>query len=125
MILRGDFLSAGMQCRSEINQILNGYSIAAVGRRPRRNRLGWRILFAGHVSDFDGLFRNWPDRFPCDAVENVKKALFGGLRNSLNGFSVDSNIRKNWRGRNIHVPERVMNELEMPFALASVQVHAH
>src|SRR5207249_6824660 len=55
---------------------------------------------------------------------DVEESLFRRLRDGFNGFAVDHKVRKDWRGRNVHIPEGMMDQLEMPFALAGFQIDA-
>src|SRR6266550_2263319 len=125
MIFRGDFFGALTKRRSEIDQVIDRDAVAVVSGRLRRNRLRVRIPFARHGPDFHGFFRHGPDRLPGDAIENVKEALLGGLRDGFDRLSVHGNVREDWRGRNVHVPQGVVHELEVPFPLAGFQVHAN
>src|SRR5882724_1519942 len=124
MIFCGDLFCAIVERGCEIDQVVDGNAVAAIGGRLRRNWLSWRIRFAWDAANFDCLFRNWPDRFSGDAIEDVEESLFRWLRDGFNGFAVDRDIRKDRRGRNVHIPERMMHQLEMPFALAGFQVDA-
>jgi len=109
----------------EINQIVDQSTVAAVGLGLGRYRLRRRIGLARDVSDFHRHLRHRPDRFSGHAIEYVEEPLLGRLRDSLYRLPVNGNISKNRRRGDIHVPERVMNQLEMPLALAGFQVHAH
>src|SRR4029077_3064253 len=66
-----------------------------------------------------------PDRLSGHSVKHVEKALLAGLRNSLALAAVYSDIRQNGRCRNVHIPEGMVYELEVPPALASLQIDAY
>src|SRR4029077_9373874 len=57
------------------------------------------------------------------AVEDVKEALLGRLRDYFHGAPVDADIRQDRRAGDIHVPYTVMDQLVVPLALAGLQVH--
>src|SRR5256885_4990871 len=124
MIFCGDLFCAIVERGSEIDQIVDRNAVAAIGGRLRGNWLSWRIRFARDAADFDCLFRHWPYRFSGDAIEDVEESLFGRLRDGFDGFAVDRDVRKDRRGRNVHIPEWMMHQLAMPSALAGFQVDA-
>ena len=46
-------------------------------------------------------------------------------RHSFDSAAVDVDVRQHWRGRVIEIPNRMMNELVIPLALAGLQVNSH
>ena len=79
-------------------------------------------VFAGNVARRDGTFFDRPDGFAGDAIKDEHKAVLRRLRNGVDGFAVAADGDELRRGGGIVVPEIVMNELEMPEALAGAGV---
>ena len=81
----------------------------------RRERRPWATGFSsiGQI----GLARH--------AIEHVEPGLLGRDCHDLARSAVDGDVAQERRRRHVEIPERVVNELEMPLALASLQVHAH
>jgi len=86
MIFCGDLFCSIVERGSEIDQVVDGNAVAAIGGRLRRNWLSWRIRFAWDAADFDWLFWNWPDRFSGDAIEDVENPCFDGCATALTGL---------------------------------------
>ncbi len=124
VVVRGDFFPSFAKSWREIDQIIDGNAVAAIGWRFCGNGLRVGIPLAGDAADFDRFFGNGPDGLASDAIENIKKALLGWLSDGLDRFSVNGDVRKNGRGGNVHVPEWVVDQLEVPLALAGFQVDA-
>ena len=52
------------------------------------------------------------------AIEQIDEALFGGLRDGVDGLAVALDGEQNGRRREVAVPEVVMHGLKMPEAFA-------
>src|SRR5713226_8102083 len=76
------------------------------------------------MANFDGPLRHGPNGLAGHTIKNVEKSLLARLGHGLDGFPVDSDIRKNRRGGNVHVPQCMVHQLEVPFALAGFQIDA-
>ena len=59
-----------------------------------------------------------PDGLTGDAVEDIEPALLRRLRDGLDRASVDGDVGEDRRARDVEVPDAVMHELIVPFALA-------
>ncbi len=59
------------------------------------------------------------------AIEDIQDALLGRLCHGLDRFSVDDDVGEQGSGRHVVVPDRVMHDLVVPFALARLQIDAH
>src|SRR5215471_2893954 len=93
-------------------------------------RLGWERLrrrcpFTRSRGLRHGTLLDRPYRLTRHAIENKGKALFGHLHNRFDRFATDSDIRQDWRGRQIVVPEIVMHELIVPDTFARFRLEAH
>ena len=85
-------------------------------------RLGRRIPLAGHLPSRNGALLDRPHRLAGLAIEDVEKTLLGRLRERFDRATVDFDVGEDRCARNVHVPDAVMNELEVPTALARLDV---
>src|SRR5262249_40616175 len=102
----------------EIDQIVNCDPLPVVGGRFGREGLCCRGLLA-----LDGGLRhrplfNRPHRLSGHAVEDEAESVFGHLGDCLDLLAVYRNIAKVWSGREIVIPNPVMDKLVVPNALA-------
>ena len=74
---------------------------------------------------FDLLLRDRPDRLAGDAVEDIEHTHLAGVRDRLDRLAVDSDVHQQRRRRHVIVPDLVMDELEVPFRLAGVEIDGH
>src|SRR5580700_1125059 len=81
----------------EVNQVVDGDTVAGVSGRLRRKWLGSRIPFARDITFFDWPLHDWPHRLASDAIEYIEEALFGGLRHGFYGAAIHIDIRQNGR----------------------------
>src|SRR5580700_2230501 len=72
----------------EVNQVVDGDTVAGVSGRLRRKWLGSRIPFARDITFFDWPLHDWPHRLASDAIEYIEEALFGGLRHGFYGAAI-------------------------------------
>src|SRR5262249_35292508 len=84
--------------------------------------LGRGVPPAGHVALRNRSLLDRPDRPTGDAIEDIQPRLLGRLRHGLDWLSVDDEVRENRRRGNVVVPDPVMHELEVPLALAGVEI---
>ena len=124
VVFRGNGLRTLAKRGREIDQIVDGDAITAVSRRLRGNRLRRGVPLAGHVADFDGPLWDGPNGFSGHAIENVEEALLAGLRHGLHWLTIHCDVCKNGRGGDVHVPQRVVHQLEVPLAFAGFQIDA-
>src|SRR5262249_42141259 len=87
-----------------------------------RERLRRGVPLAGHVALFDRAFFDRPDRLASDSIERIHHRLFGRLHERFDRSSVDGDVRKNWRARDVVIPDAVMLQLKVPLALPGLQI---
>jgi hypothetical protein len=56
------------------------------------------------------------------AIEDVEEGLLGRLRQRLDRFSIDGDVREDPRAGNVVIPNPVVNQLVMPLPLAGLQI---
>src|SRR5262249_48328254 len=66
-----------------------------------------------------------PNRITGHAIERVEQSLLRGLCNRFDGASIDRDIDQHWSAWYVEVPDAVMDQLIMPFALAGFQIDGH
>ena len=66
-------------------------------RRPHRNRLRRRAVFAGHFTDRDRFFVHAEHRLTGDAIQNVHVADFTRLREGRGLLSLHGDIEQHRR----------------------------
>ena len=59
---------------------------------------------------------------PVCAIEHEDPALLGRLRDRLDRLAVDGDVGEDRRARDVVVPDRMVDELEVPEALAGLQI---
>src|SRR4029077_10712057 len=90
--------------------------------RLRDERLCRRIPLARHRPFLDRALFDRPHRFAGDAIERVDPSLFGRLSDRLDRPAIDDKIHQDRRARDIHVPDAMVHQLEMPLALTGLEV---
>ena len=108
--------------RCEVDQIVDRHALTVVRRRLGDERLRRRVPLARHVALFHRTLFDRPHRFAGDAIEHVDPPLLGGLADGLDGAAVHGEVHQNRRARDVHVPDAVVHELEVPFPLAGFQI---
>ena len=78
----------------------------------------------GDVALFDRPFFNRPDRLTGDAVEHIEERLFTGNHDGFDGAAIHRDVGEDGRRGHIHIPERMVDELKMPFTLAGLEIDA-
>src|ERR1051326_68396 len=112
----------GPQLRRPVDQFVDGDTLVVVCGWLGREGLGGRIPFSGHIALRHRPFLDRPNRLTGHAVEYVEEGLLGGLRDRLDGLSIDSDVDEHRRTRDVHVPDAVVDKLVVPFALTRLQV---
>ena len=111
--------------RREVDQIVGHLQQrASVGRRLGRERLRRRRLLPRHVGLLHRPLFDRPDRLAGDAIEHVEKRLLARHRDRLDQLAVHVGVEQDRRRRHVVVPDRVMHDLEVPLALAGLQIDA-
>ena len=113
------------QFRREVDQIVRHLQIIPrVGRRLRRKRLRRRCLFARHGRLRHRLLVNRPDRLPGHAIEHVEPSKLARQGHRLDSLAVHIGVQQQRRRRIVEVPDRMVHQLEVPLALAGLQIDA-
>ena len=110
--------------RREIDHFVLGHRLSRVGRRLRREGLRRRGLLAGHVALGNGTLFDRPDGLSCHAVEDIQERFLAGKRDGFDGPAVNRDVCQNRRRREIVIPDRMVDDLEVPLLAARLQVHA-
>ena len=125
-VLGDDLFGFRPELRRELDEIVLDEALAVVRERVappvERNGLCRRVPFARHVALRDGALLDRPDRLAAHAVEHIEHRLLRRLSDGLDGPAVEDEIREDRRARDVVVPDPVVNELEMPLALARLQI---
>ena len=110
-------------CRREVDHVVDG---------DMRPRVGWRLASESAASPTSSrpAHRSAAPRVsgigqigsPGDPIEDVEEALFGRLRDQLARPPVDGRVDQQRRRRDVVIPDRMVNELEVPLAHAGLQV---
>ena len=108
----------GAQLRREVDEIVNRDALPIERRRLGWKRLRRRRLFARCRRLRHRPFFDRPHRLSVDAIEDERKCLLRDLDDSLDRPAVNGDVGEHGRGRQIVVPEIVMDELVVPDALA-------
>src|SRR5439155_1362755 len=106
----------------EVDEVVNRHPLPVERRRFGHKRLRGAGFLARHVGLRHRPLVDRPDRLPGHPIEHVHPGLFGGLCDRFDRPSVDRNVNKDWRARDVHVPDAVVNELEMPQSFARLQI---
>ena len=115
----------GSQLRREVDEVVVRHSLAVERGGPGGKRLRRRGLLAGHRRGRHRALLDRPDRLAGDPVEHVGERLLGHLRHGLDLPAVDGDVDERRRGRDVVVPDAVVDELVVPDALAGPGVQAH
>ena len=108
----------------EVDQVVDHQPLIVEGGGLRGEGLGRGGHFARHVrlrrhrTLFDG-----PDGLARHPVERVDETLLAHLRDGLDGAAVDGHVQQVGVGREVVVPQAVMDGLEVPHALPGLDVH--
>ena len=95
--------------------------------RSNARRLGGeglrrRIPLARHRALLDRALFDRPHRLAGLAIEHEHEALLGRLRDRRDLLAVDGDVDQDRRARDVVVPDRMVDELEVPDALAGLQI---
>ena len=108
--------------------VLRGHDIflletgARQGRRLQWERLRGRIPLSGHIARRNRTLLDTEYRFAGFTVEDEHPALLSNLCECWNRLSVLFDVDQNRRGRQVRIPQIVMNGLEMPFVLSGFRI---
>ena len=91
-------------------------------RRLGREGLRGRRDFAGHLALRHGPLLDRPQRLAGQALEHVEESGLAGLRHDVDGAPVVADGQQLGRGREVVVPEIVVDGLEVPEPLARSRV---
>ena len=115
----------GPELRREVDQVVLGHPLAVEGRRPGGERLRLRQLLARHGgAPFDRAFLDRPHLFAGGAVEDVGEGGLRDLGNGLDQPAADDDVDQVRGGRDVVVPDAVMDGLEVPDPFAGRGVDA-
>ena len=118
LVARRDLQRLGAELRREVDQVLERDALVIVRRRLRGKRLRRRRFLAGHVGLRHRPLFDREDRLPRDAVEQIQHRLLAHRGDGLDGTAADRQIDEHRRRRDVHVPDRMVDQLEVPLALA-------
>ena len=118
LVLRHDLQRLGLELGREVDDVALEEALALERRRLGRERLRRRVPLGRHLALFDRPLFDRPHRLAGHAIEDVEEALLGRLRDRLDRLSVHRDVREDRRARNVVVPDRVVDELEVPEPLA-------
>ena len=113
------------QRRCEVDEIVDGNTLEIERRRFGRKWLRRRVPFARHVSCRHRPLLYRPHRLTGDPIKDVGKCLLTRLRNCLDLTPIDSNVNQVAGGREIVIPETMVDRLEMPHSLSRLHVHGN
>ncbi len=124
-IARHAVLRLGAHFRREVDQVVRNFDeVARVSGRLGGERLRGRGLLAGHIGLRHRTFLDRPDRLAGDAIEHIKERFLAGQGDGFDGLAIDIDVGQDGRGGKIVVPDGVMHDLEVPLALAGLQIDA-
>ena len=112
-----------LQLRRQVDDVVLGQAERVQRGGPGRERLGRRELLARHYGRRHRTLLDRPDRLAGLAVEGEGHALFGGLNRHRHFLAVDGDVDQDRHVRQVVVPDRVMDRLEVPDPLAALDVY--
>ena len=115
----------GLQFRREVDQVALGDTIARIGGRPGRDRLGGGVPLAGYVALRNLGLLDRPHRLAGGAVEHIEEPLLRRQRHRLDRLAGHRDVHQQRRRGIVVVPQLVVDQLVVPLALAGGQVHRH
>ena len=102
-----------------------GDALAIERRRLGRKGLRRRRPLAGRIGRWHRPLFDRPDRLTVGPIEDERERLLRHLHDGLDSPAVNRDVRKDWRCRQIVVPEVVVNDLVVPDSLAGGASDAH
>src|SRR5262249_47751589 len=120
----GDLERLASQSRREVDQIIDGNRLAGISRRLGRKRLRWRIPLTRYIALWNGTFFNRPNRLARHTIKDVQKGFLAWNSHRFNRSAVHVDVGEYRRGRKVIVPNRMVNNLEVPLPLACFQIDA-
>ena len=115
----------GLQLRREVDEIVGAYTLALESGWLGDEELCRVRDLTRHIRRLDLALLERPDRLAGHAVEHVQPALLGRLHDDLARPAVDRDVGQDRRARQVPVPDPVLDELEVPLALAGPQIDGH
>ena len=115
----------GAKCRGEVDQTVGCHALVVVRGRLDGERLRRRIRLARHIALRDGTLLDRPDGLPRRAIEHIHHRLLAHDGDRLDGPAVHGDVFEDGRRRDVHVPERMVDELKVPLAHTRLQIHRH
>ncbi len=119
-MLGDDALGFGAQLGREVDEVVDRDALMAVTRSS--DRLRRRVPLAGHGALRHGRLLDRPDRLAGLAIQHEQQALLRRLRERLDRLAVLDRVDEDRRRRDVVVPQRMMRRLEVPAALAGLQI---
>ena len=111
------------QLRREIDHVVrNAEYVAGIAQPVRRERLGRGGLLARHVGLRHRPFLDRPHRLAGHTIEHIEEALLGGDRDRLDRPAIDVDVGEDRRRGDVEIPDRMVDELEMPLAHAGLEI---
>src|SRR5262249_27302363 len=114
VVLVDDLFRCGFQLRGVVEEIFFCNTLLIERGRLAGNRLGRRVPLAGNFTLGHRTLFDREDRLTVRAIEYERICLLRHLRERLDRTTSDADVCKNRRGREVVVPEAVMQRLEMP-----------
>ena len=121
-VARDERFCFGTQLRGEVDKVFDGRALAVVSGWFRREWLGGRVPFSGHIPLRYRPFFNGPDRFAGLAVKHVEERLLAWLCDGFDFSTVDDDVDQDGRTRHIEAPDGVMYELKMPASVTGMKI---
>ena len=112
-----DVLVSACRCSSGVKSTMSasGDAVAGVSRWFHREGLRFGIPLARDVAHFNRPFFHRPNTgLPVVRSNTYRKPCFEGCATALTVLSVYHDVHQQRRGGNIHVPQRVVDQLVMP-----------
>src|SRR5277367_265760 len=108
--------------------VVRGHDVIATDRdtshrwRLHRKRLSGRILLAGRITLRNRALFDREDRLAGNAIEDKHVANFTGLHQRGNLFAVVRHVHQHRLGRQVEIPQFVVDGLEIPLQFAGSSV---
>ena len=108
--------------RREVHEVVGRDALIVEWRGFGRKRLGSRRTLTRDVRRRHRPLLDWPHRLSRDSVEGEHKTLLGDLGHRLDRSSVNRDVEKVGRRRQVVVPQAMVDELVVPDTLAGLDV---
>ena len=121
-VVAGDLQRLGPQLGGEVDQVVLGQPLHLVGGGPGGHGLRGREALARHLGLRHRPLLDGPDGLARRPVEGVGPALLRGLHDDAARPPVDGHVEGHRGGGVVEVPDVVVHGLEVPAALAGLDV---